>query len=182
MRDQILSHCSTCSGNSKSLENCEPESMGKCPIYMRKVYWAGHLNDHMCVYVCSVMSHSLLPHGLTNPPGSLSMEFSRQEYWDRLPFPFPVDLHNLGNEPLSPALAGGFFTTEPPGKHIHVYVCVCIYILGSHNIAVSSTVPDLMKHILNSPWNPSWDVCVDLTHHFESDAVNYYFPRAGASP
>ena len=134
MRDQILSHCSTCSGNSKSLENCEPESMGKCPIYMRKVYWAGHLNDHMCVYVCSVMSHSLLPHGLTNPPGSLSMEFSRQEYWDRLPFPFPADLHNLGNEPLSPALAGGFFTTEPPGKHIHVYVCVCVYIFSEVTI------------------------------------------------
>ena len=63
-----------------------------------------------------------------NPPGSLSMEFSRQEYWGRLPFPFPVDLPNLGNEPVSPVLAGGFFTTEPPGKHIHVYVCVCIYI------------------------------------------------------
>ena len=73
--------------------------------------------------------------------------------------------------------------------YIYMYVCVYlyIYILGSHNIVVScmeqlSQVPDLMKHILNSPWNPSWDVCVALTHHFESDEVNYYFPRAGASP
>jgi len=45
----------------------------------------------------------------------LSMEFSRQEYWSRLPFPTPGDLLNPGIEPLSlasPALAGGFFTTS----------------------------------------------------------------------
>ena len=44
------------------------------------------------------------------------MEFSRQEYWSRLPFPPPGDLPNSGIKPVSPALAGGFFTTEPPGK------------------------------------------------------------------
>ena len=32
------------------------------------------------------------------------------------PFPSPGDLPNLGIEPASPALAGRFFTTEPPGK------------------------------------------------------------------
>ena len=41
----------------------------------------------------------------------LSMEFSRQGYWSRLPFPSPWDLPNPGIEPASPALAGGFFTT-----------------------------------------------------------------------
>ena len=46
----------------------------------------------------------------------LSMEFSRQEYWSGLPFPSPRDLPNPGIEPMSPALAGGFFTTMPPGK------------------------------------------------------------------
>ena len=44
------------------------------------------------------------------------MGFPRQEYWNGLPFPSPGDLPNPGNEPLSPVLAGGFFTTEPPGK------------------------------------------------------------------
>ena len=44
------------------------------------------------------------------------MEFSRQKYWSGLPFPPPGDLPDLGIEPMSPALAGGFFTTEPPGK------------------------------------------------------------------
>ena len=46
----------------------------------------------------------------------LSMGFSRQEYWIGLPCPSPRGLPNLGIEPTSPALAGWFFTTEPPGK------------------------------------------------------------------
>ena len=36
--------------------------------------------------------------------------------WSGLPFPPPGDLPNPGIEPVFPALAGGFFTTEPPGK------------------------------------------------------------------
>ena len=47
----------------------------------------------------------------------LSMGFFRQEYWSGLPFPSPGDLPIPGIKPTeSPALAGGFFTTEPPGK------------------------------------------------------------------
>ena len=49
----------------------------------------------------------------------LSMGSSRQEYWRELPFPTPGDLPNPGFEPASPlssALVGRFFTTEPPGK------------------------------------------------------------------
>ena len=43
----------------------------------------------------------------------MSMRFSRQQYWSRLPFPSPGGLPDPGMEPTSPALAGGFFTTEP---------------------------------------------------------------------
>ena len=46
----------------------------------------------------------------------LSMEFSRQEYPSGLQFPSPGDLPDPGMEPMSPALAGVFFTTVPPGK------------------------------------------------------------------
>ena len=46
----------------------------------------------------------------------LSMGFPSQEYWNGLLFPSPGDLPYLGTQPVSPALAGGFFTTEPPGK------------------------------------------------------------------
>ena len=44
------------------------------------------------------------------------MGFSRQEYWSGLPFPSPGDLPDPGIELESPALAGRFFTTEPPGS------------------------------------------------------------------
>ena len=49
------------------------------------------------------------------------MVFPRQEYWSELPFPSPGDIPDPeiefgpGIEPVSPALASGFFTTEPPG-------------------------------------------------------------------
>ena len=49
----------------------------------------------------------------------LSKEFSNQEYWSGLSFPPPGDVPDSGIEPMSlalPALAGGFFTTVPPGK------------------------------------------------------------------
>ena len=45
------------------------------------------------------------------------MEFPKQEYWSGLPIPPPGDLPCSGIEPVSPAspaLAEGFFTTEPP--------------------------------------------------------------------
>ena len=49
----------------------------------------------------------------------LSMEFSRQEYWNGLPFLTPGDLPDPGIQPVSlasPALAGGFFIIVPPRK------------------------------------------------------------------
>ena len=42
----------------------------------------------------------------------LSMGFSRPEHWSGLPFPSPGDLPDPGIEPVSPALAGGFFTAS----------------------------------------------------------------------
>ena len=49
----------------------------------------------------------------------LSVKFPRQEYWSWLPCPSPGDLPNPGikpTSPASPALAGGFLTTVPPGN------------------------------------------------------------------
>ena len=72
----------------------------------------------MCVYVHSVVSNSMIPWTVTHQ-AHLSVEFSRQEYQSEMPFPSPGDLPDSGIEPVSlvsPALAGRFFTTEPPGK------------------------------------------------------------------
>ena len=46
----------------------------------------------------------------------LFMGFLRQEYWSGLPFSSPGDIPDPGIKPMSPLLAGGFFTTEPSGK------------------------------------------------------------------
>ena len=46
----------------------------------------------------------------------LSMGFSRQEYWSRLPFPSPEDLPEPGIEPGSLALQADALLSEPPGK------------------------------------------------------------------
>jgi len=47
------------------------------------------------------------------------MGFPRQKYQRGLPLPSPVDLSDPGIEPMSPALAGGFFTTESTGS-LHI--------------------------------------------------------------
>ena len=60
------------------------------------------------------------------------MGFPRLDYWRGLPFSSPWHLPNPGTEPNSPALAGGFFTTESPRKHILYFVCLQIQIHYSH--------------------------------------------------
>ena len=45
-----------------------------------------------------------------------SMGFSRQEYWNGLPFPSPEDLPDPGIKPRSPTLEADSLTSEPPGK------------------------------------------------------------------
>ena len=74
----------------------------------------------VCVYVCvcSVTFDSAIPWTVAHQD-PLSMEFSRQEYLCKLPFPTSEDLPQPGIETASvasPALAGRFFTTVPPGK------------------------------------------------------------------
>ena len=51
-------------------------------------------------------------------PGSPALGISQASNWSELPFPPPEDLPDPGIEPESPALAGGFFTTELLGKLI----------------------------------------------------------------
>ena len=59
-----------------------------------------------------------------SPPDPLSVEFSRQEYWSGLTFPFPWDLLNLRIEPQSPAL----WVDSLPSEHIYTYIYVCVYV------------------------------------------------------
>ena len=77
-----------------------------------------NLSEAAYLYVSSVTSDSATP-GAVAHQARLSMGFSCQEYWNGLPFPPPGDLSDPGIEPMSPVspeLAGGFFTTEPWGS------------------------------------------------------------------
>ena len=49
----------------------------------------------------------------------LSMEFSKQEYWSKLPFASPWDLPDPGFKPGSPALQADFLPSEPPGNNTY---------------------------------------------------------------
>ena len=73
----------------------------------------------LCLHPCSVVSDSLWANPWTVArQASLSMGFHRQEYWSRFPFLSPGDLSDPGIETvslMSPALAGGFFTTSATG-------------------------------------------------------------------
>ena len=64
-----------------------------------------------CSVVQSWDTLSAIPWSVTHQ-GPLSIGFPREEYWSGLPFPFPGDLPDLGIEPMSSAMAGGFFTIE----------------------------------------------------------------------
>ena len=68
------------------------------------------------LFSCSVVSDSFENPMAYSPPGSSVHGFPRPEYWSGLPCPPPGDLPDPGTEPVSPALARGLFTTEPPGK------------------------------------------------------------------
>ena len=86
-----------------------------CCVYKRAKGWGSTWNFlFMQLLLACLLSHVWLfvtPWTIARQ-ATLSVGFPRQEYWSGLPFPSPGDLPDPGVEPVSPALAGGFFTTE----------------------------------------------------------------------
>ena len=93
----------------------------------------------MCVCVCvytQVLSHVQLfvTPWAVDCKAPLPMEFSRQEYWSRLPFPSLGDLPDPKIQPVSlvsPTLQADSLPTEPPGKIIHD-IDIYNYTLSQH--------------------------------------------------
>ena len=76
--------------------------------------------EHACTLFLSVMSNSVTPQNVVHQ-APLSRGLSWQEYKSGLPLLSLGNLPYPGIKPVcfaSPALAGGFFTTEPPGKSL----------------------------------------------------------------
>ena len=69
----------------------------------------------VCVCVCAQSLRFFTTPWTIAHQASLSMKFSRQEYWSGLPFPPPRDPPNPGIKLASLASAGRFFTTALPG-------------------------------------------------------------------
>ena len=83
-------------------------------------------NHNMVICVVlhhSVVSNSLLLHGLQPTRLLCPWWFSRQEYWRGLPRPSPGNLPNPGIEPRSLALQVNSLPTEPPGKSTWCHGC-----------------------------------------------------------
>ena len=83
--------------------------------------WQSPDPKHPSNFCCLLFSRYVMFDSFVTPrtvahQAFLSMGFPRQEYWSGWPFPSPGDLPNPGIKPGSPALAGGFFITEPCGK------------------------------------------------------------------
>ena len=87
------------------------------------LHWPGYVSNNSSYTHAQLLSHFQLFETLWTVArqAPLSMGFPRQGYWSGLPFPPPGDLAYPGIKPMSPgspALAGGFFQTETPGKLI----------------------------------------------------------------
>ena len=97
----------------------------------------------LCHFDCVLLFATLRTVASQTP---LSTGFSRQEHWSGLPCPPPGDLAGPGiNQHLlmSPALAGGFFTTRATWE-VHIYLCtymdlhlhahLCLYLPIYHKL------------------------------------------------
>ena len=97
----------------------------------------GGLFPRSLFLVALLFSHKLCPILLWPPwtvacQAPLSLGFSRQEYWNGLPYPFPGDLPNAGIELVSPARQANSFLLSPgnlkgTSKHFQHF---CSLVLG----------------------------------------------------
>ena len=100
-----LTDCSPC-------RTLKPDVFVVCVFGYRKArFHTSECPECACELSCARLGH---PMDCKPAEASLSVDFSRQEYWSGLPFPSPGDLPDRGIEPTSlssPALADGFFTS-----------------------------------------------------------------------
>ena len=70
----------------------------------------------LLLFSCYVMSQLFVTPWIRAHQSPLSMELSRQEYWNGEPLPSPGNLPKPGIEPWSPSLQVDSLPSEPPGN------------------------------------------------------------------
>ena len=139
---------------------------------------------HKCVCMCvCTQSHSIVwlfatPWAITHQ-APLSMEFSRQEYWSRLPFLPPGDHPKPGiklKSLASPELTGGFFTTSTTwealwciNKYIlkeGTFICLFLY---SHGVHTHTLVADTIS-------------CFSISYPILAENLNLFAAIIGRTP
>ena len=131
----------------------------------------------VCLLLCAQLCLTLFDPIGYNLPVSMSMEFSRQEFWSGLPYLSPVYLPDPGIKLASlasPSLAGRFFTTVPPGKP---NVCVYTYIytrlnlrrlhLSFGTILISQEITGFYFIVLRVQISKSWSKLIVLDNNLE---------------
>ena len=102
---------------------------------------------------CSDVSDSIIPWTVTHQ-ASLSMGFSRQEYWSGLAFLSPGNLPNPGVKPRAPTLQAETLQSEPLAKP-HIYASkgnmhlVSFLSLSSH---CQTVFCDFLLHPILKEW------------------------------
>ena len=103
-------HLWSLNSNDTLLERSLLITLSKIVLYS----FMGFILSNVCVS-CSVVCDSATPWTVAHQ-ASLSMEFSRQEYWSGLPFPSPEELPNPRIKPWSPALQADSLSFELQGS------------------------------------------------------------------
>ena len=109
-------------------------------------------NVHMCIYISCIWLFATP--WIVGWQASLSMEFSRQEYWSGLLVPSPGDLPDTGLEPRSPALQADSLPSEP---HLSLYMYYYITFLSTYYIFVHQHLDQHHPFFLAKP-SSMWDL------------------------
>ena len=102
------------------------ENLGTLRGGKKHLSWSYHCNE-VTVVICESECGSCSAVFLDACP-TLSVGFSRQEYWSGSPFPSPGDLPDPGIEPTSPASQVYSLPSEPPGKPL--VICILVFLGG----------------------------------------------------
>ena len=116
------------------------------------------LAAHLCPTLCDPMHCS--------PPGSSVHVISQARILEWVAISFSKGSSRPGIKPVSPALAGGFITSWPPGKPCCCCCCCCCSVASavSDSVRPHRRQPTKLPHPWDSPGKNTGEGCHFLLH------------------